>query len=252
MVTPPEKLANSLDALRELQDRGVVAIRSADLSRTHRERLLKNGLLQEVIKGWYIPARPDEGAGESTAWYASFWTFCAAYLRERFGSEWSLSPEQSLSLHAGNHAVPGQLVVRSPKARNRATALPYGTSVFDVRAALPSDKDIEEKDGLRLFSLPAALIGSSPAFFENNPTDARAALASVRDAPDVLGLLLDGGHSTIAGRLAGAFACQLANASANASSRRELDRGRSDRTWSAHCDDRCGCRADRCRHRLPA
>src|SRR5690606_26559047 len=151
------------------------------------------------------PARPDEAAGESTVWYASFWSFCAAYLRERFGTAWALSPEQSLSLHAGNHAVPRQLLVRSPKARNRATALPYGTSVFDVRAALPSEKDIEEKDGLRLFSLPAALIASSPGFFENNPTDARAALASVRDASEVLPGRLEGGHSTIAGRLAGAF-----------------------------------------------
>src|SRR5207253_10069706 len=70
---------------------------------------------------------------------------------------------------------------------------------------VPEDKDTEEKDGLRLFSLPAALIASSPSFFENNPTDARAALATIRDASELLGRLLDGGHSTIAGRLAGAF-----------------------------------------------
>jgi len=37
------------------------------------ERLLRNGFLQEVIKGWYIPSRPDEVKRESTAWYASFW-----------------------------------------------------------------------------------------------------------------------------------------------------------------------------------
>ncbi len=60
MATPQEKLAESLEALSELQERGVVAIRSADLSRSHRERLLENGFLREVIKGWYIPARPDE------------------------------------------------------------------------------------------------------------------------------------------------------------------------------------------------
>ena len=150
MATPQEKLAESLDALRKLQDRGVVAIRAADLSRAHRERLLKNGFLQEVMKGWYIPARPDDAARESTAWYASFWAFCAAYLRERFGSEWCLSPEQSLSLHAGNHAVPPQLVVRTPRGGNKATALPHGTSLFDVRAAVPEEKDIEVKDGLRL------------------------------------------------------------------------------------------------------
>jgi fido (protein-threonine AMPylation protein) len=205
MATPQERLAESLNALRELQDRGVVAIRAGDLSRVHRERLLKNGFLQEVMKGWYIAARPDDAAGESTAWYASFWAFCAAYLRERFGSEWCFSPEQSLSLHTGNQAVPSQLVVRSPKSGNKPTVLPYGTSLLDVRATLPADKDIQEKEGLRLFSLPAALIASSPALFEHNPTDARAALAAIRDASEVLDRLLEGGHSKIAGRLAGAF-----------------------------------------------
>lgn len=205
MATPQEKLAESLEALRALQDRGVIAIRAADLKRVHRERLLKNGFLQEVMKGWYIATHPDQAGGESTAWYASFWAFCAAYLRERFGSDWCLSPEHSLSLHAGNHAVPPQLVVRSPRGGNKATALPYGTSLFDVRAAVPGEKDIEERDGLRLFSLPAALIASSPGFFEHHPTDARAALATIRDASEVLDRLLEGGHSTIAGRLAGAF-----------------------------------------------
>jgi len=205
MATPQEKLAESLDALRKLQDRGIIAIRAADLSRAHRERLVKNGFLQEVMKGWYIAARPDDASGESTAWYASFWAFCAAYLRERFGSEWCLSPEHSLSLHTGNRAVPSQLVVRSPRGGNKATALPYETSLLDVRAAVPEENDIEEKDGLRLFSLPAALIASSPALFEHNPTDARAALATIRDASEVLNRLLERGHSKIAGRLAGAF-----------------------------------------------
>ena len=199
------KLADSLEALKELQDRGLVAIRSADLTRTHRERLLRSGFLHEVMKGWYIPARPDGDGEESTAWYSSFWDFCAAYLNERFGTEWSLSPEQSLSLHAGNRAVPHQLVVRSPKARNRATPLPHETSLLDVRAALPAEGHREEKEGLRLFSLPAALIACSPRYFTQKATDARAALAMVRDASDVLALLLAGGHSALAGRLAGAF-----------------------------------------------
>ena len=101
MASPQEKLADSLEALEVLQKQGIVAVRSSALSRTHRERLLKNGFLMDVMKGWYIPARPEEQAGESTAWYASFWGFCATYLNERFGTEWSLSPEQSLFLHAG-------------------------------------------------------------------------------------------------------------------------------------------------------
>ena len=205
MATPQEKLAESLDALKKLHDRGTVAIRATDLSRAHRERLLRNGFLQEVIKGWYIAVRPDDAAGESTAWYASFWEFCAAYLRERFGNAWCISPEHSLSLLTGNRTVPPQLAVRSPRAHNNTTSLPYRTSLLDVRLPIPDQKDVEEKDGLRLFSLPAALIASSPSFFEHNPTDARAALAGIRDASEVLDRLLEGGHSTIAGRLAGAF-----------------------------------------------
>ena len=167
MTRPQEKLADSLEALKELQERGVVAIRSADLSRTHRERLLRNGFLTGVMKGWYIPARPDGAAGESTAWFAAFWVFCAAYLNERFGTEWSLSPEQSLSLLVGNWAVPRQLLVRSPKARNRVTPLPQETSLLDVRAVLPTEGQREEKEGLRLFSVSAALIACTPRYYQD-------------------------------------------------------------------------------------
>jgi len=205
MAKPSEKLAESLEVLHQFQKRGVVAIRSGDLTRIHRERLCQNGYLQEVMKGWYIPARPDENAGDSTAWYASFWRFCAAYLQHRKGKDWCLSPEQSLSLHAENWTVPKQLVVRASKARNNITALPHETSLLDVRSALPKGRDMVQKDGLRLFSLPEALIACPPGFFRQHPTDMRAALAMVRDASEVLDRLLEGGHSTIAGRLAGAL-----------------------------------------------
>jgi hypothetical protein len=206
MPAPSEKLAQSLEMLRKLQSsNGAAAIRSRDLTRTHRERLLANGFLQEVMKGWYIPSRPDEVKGESTAWYASFWSFSAAYLEERFGRNWRLSPEHSLSLHAGNWTAPRQLVVRSPKARNKVTTLPHGTSLLDLRAALPAAGDGEEKEGLRVFSVESALIECSPNYFSRNSTDVRAALATIRDASGLLARLLNGGHSTIAGRLAGAF-----------------------------------------------
>jgi fido (protein-threonine AMPylation protein) len=205
MATPSEKLAESLEILHALQKNGVVAIRSGDLTRTHRERLCQNGFLQEVIKGWYVPARPDETTGESTAWYASFWRFSAAYLHHLKGEDWCLSPEQSLSLHAENWTVPRQLLVRAAKARNNITSLPHDTSLLDVRALIPDEKEIEEKDGLRIFSLPAALIACAAVNFRQNPTDMRAALSMVRDASEVLDRLLEGGHSTIAGRLAGAF-----------------------------------------------
>ena len=205
MIKPSEKLAASREALHRLQKQGITAIRSADLTRTHRERLCKNGFLQEVIKGWYIPTRPDEPSGESTAWYASFWQFCAAYLKHRKGKEWCLSPKQSLSLHAENWSVPKQLLVRASKASNHLTNLPHGTSLFDIGSSLPEDKDIIEKNGLRLYSLPTALIACTKGSFTQSPIDMRAALSMISDASEVLEPLLKGGHSIVAGRLAGAF-----------------------------------------------
>ncbi len=205
MTKPSNKLAESLQVLKDLQNRGLIAIASGDMTRTHRERLVRNGFLQPVMKGWYIPARPDETAGESTTWYASFWDFCAAYLTGRFGKKWSLSPDQSLLLHAGNRRVPDQLLVRASKSRNKVTELLHGTSLLEVRANLPAEKDMNVQGTLRLFSLPAALVACSPNFFRQNPTDARTVLAMIRDASEVLDRLLEGGHSTVAGRLAGAF-----------------------------------------------
>ncbi|MDD9943209.1 MAG: Fic family protein [Myxococcales bacterium] len=205
MATPQEKLAESLDALKRLQEHGLIAIRSTDLTRVQRERLSSAGFLREVMKGWYVAARPDEDAGESTSWYTSFWAFCAQYLRARFGDDWCLAPEQSLSVLAGNRTVPRQLVFRAPGADNKPTSLPYNTSLFGMRASLPDESDTVVQDGLRMFSLPAALLACSSSYFEHHPTDARAALSMVRDASTVLEPLLAGGHSTIAGRLAGAF-----------------------------------------------
>jgi hypothetical protein len=205
MATPHEKLAVSLEILSSFQKRGAVAVRSRELTRTHRERLIRTGFLKEIIKGWYLIARPDEVAGESTAWYASFWDFCAVYLSERFGADYCLSPEQSLLLHVGNLTVPDQLLVRSPKARNKVTTLLYGTSLLDVRAILPAGGHVVEKNGLRLFSVPAGLVSCGPSFFQQHPIDARTVLAMIGDASEMLALLLEGGRSTVAGRLAGAL-----------------------------------------------
>ncbi|MCY4030729.1 MAG: Fic family protein [Hyphomicrobiales bacterium] len=205
MASPSEKLTDSLEVLHKLQKSGSVVIRSADLSRTHRERLVKIGFLKKVLKGWYIPSRPDDIRDESTDWYTSFWQFCAAYLNYVKGDDWCLSPEQSIALHAGNRTVPRQLLVRSAKGRNNPTPLLHGTSLLDIRSNLPPNKNTTKINGLRVFSVPAALVACGPRAFIQNPTDMRAVLSVISDASEVLKLLLEGGHSKVAGRLAGAF-----------------------------------------------
>jgi hypothetical protein len=205
MPPPSEKLAAALESVKAVQATGRVAIRSKDLTRAVRELLLKHAFLREVLKGWYIPARPGAGEGESTVWYASFWDFCRDYLTERFGADWSLTPEQSLVLLAGNTSVPRQLLVRAKGAHNQATNFIHGTSLFEGAHALPDPDDATQLNGIRLFKPEAALVAAQPAFFELYPTEARTILSMQRDASDLLARLLRGGHTVIAGRLAGAF-----------------------------------------------
>src|SRR5690606_7146156 len=200
-----DKLAESLQALKALQDRDIVAIRSADLSRTHRERLVRQGFLQEVMKGWYIPTSPDNLPGDSTPWYTSFWKFIATYLDARVDGRWCLSPELSLSIHAGNWTVPKQLLVRAEKARNNVTSLPHNTSLLDIRAELPADRHTVVNDSVRLSSFPSALIACGPTAYSQKPTAPRTALSGIADASELLVPLLEGGHGTIAALLARAM-----------------------------------------------
>jgi hypothetical protein len=157
------------------------------------------------MKGWYISTRTDEKEGESTFWFTSYWDFVSVYFNERFGKNWCLSPEQSLSLHSDNYTVPKQLLVRSPKAGNNIINLICETSFLDLNSSLPSNEEIVKKNGVNLFSIPSALTACSPNFFSQHPVDARTALAIVKDSSEILTKLLKGGHSKIAGRLAGAF-----------------------------------------------
>ncbi len=206
MATPNEKLAASLTALRDLQKGGRRVFESQELSRTDRERLLRNGFVQEVMKGWLISSNPGAREGDSTPWYASFWEFCARYCGERFGDEWSLSPEQSLLLHAENTVIPAQVIIHSPKGTNNNITLLFGTSLYDLKQPqMPPAADLKVREGLRLFSPAAAMLRVSEAFFVNNSIETRVVLASLRDASELLRRLLDGGHSIVAGRLAGAF-----------------------------------------------
>jgi fido (protein-threonine AMPylation protein) len=206
MAAPNENLAASLTVLQGLQKGGRRVFQSGELTRTNRERLLANGFLQEVMKGWLISSSPSARDGDSTPWYASFWEFCARYCNERFGDAWHLSPEQSLLLQAENTVIPAQVVIYSPRGTNNTINLLFGTSLYDLRQAeMPPPADMAARDGLRLFSPAAALVKVPESFFNRHPIETHVALAGVRDPADVLRLLLDGGHSTKAGHVAGAF-----------------------------------------------
>jgi hypothetical protein len=206
MATPNEKIATSLKALQGLQAGGRRVFSGKELSRVHRDRLVRYGYLQRVIDGWLISASPTTQPGESTPWLTAFWEFCGRYCEARFEANWHLSAEQSLLLHVETTAIPMQVVLYSPKAQNNKIELLHDTSLYDIRETQsPPAEDLTVLDGLRVFTLEAALTRVPDAFFAAKPLEAEIALNSVRDASGILRMLLRGGHSVVAGRLAGAF-----------------------------------------------
>ena len=109
-------------------------------------------------------------------------------------------------LHSENTVIPAQAIISSPLGKNNKIELLFGTSLYDLKEPqISAAADLMVRDGLRLFSPGAALIGVPETFFLRNPIEAGVLLASIRDPSDVLQRLLEGGHSVVAGRLAGAF-----------------------------------------------
>ncbi len=200
------QLASALLALKSLQDGGHTVLRSTDLSRGDREVLVKAGFLKPVIKAWYMPARPGESEGETTAWYASANDFIERYCEDRFGSEWCVGADHSIRIHAGNTNLPLQVVVSSPAGGNSVTTLPAGHTLLDYRAKdFPAASNLTTAGGLRTMTLEHALVRVSESFYRTYARDAQIALMGLKDGSELSRQLLAGGHSVVAGRLAGAL-----------------------------------------------
>ncbi|MGP0089994.1 MAG: Fic family protein [Xanthobacteraceae bacterium] len=109
-------------------------------------------------------------------------------------------------LHAENTVIPDQVVVYSSKGANNNLALPFDTSLYDLRERQPPHAaNLIVKDGQRLFTPTATLAKVPENFFARYPVECQVVLTAIKDPSEILGGLLEGGHSTIAGRLAGAF-----------------------------------------------
>jgi hypothetical protein len=203
---PHEKLASALESLKGLQEGRLQAIPGPKLSRTDREALLRAGFLKEVIRGWYIPRRPDESDGDSTSWYASMREFIADYAQERFGDRWHVNPEQSVLLRSGERTIRSQVQIWATDGTNQSVELLHSCSLFIYKATklLPSSP-VQDCGELRLVELPSALVAASPTIFVQHAMAAQIALGSLRDVSDLLRILLDGPHPSVAGRLAGGF-----------------------------------------------
>jgi hypothetical protein len=131
MATYSEKLADSLNILKDLQVNDRPVLRGNALSRTHLKRLVDGGYLQQIIKGWYMPGRPGEVVGDTTSWHASLREFIRGYCDERFGEEWYVNAETSLLLHTGSSTLPKQIFINARNGQNNSLALPAGSTLYD-------------------------------------------------------------------------------------------------------------------------
>jgi hypothetical protein len=55
-----------------------------------------------------------------------------------------------LLLHAGNDAVPHQLIIRSTKGNNGLTTLLFGTTLFTMKSPLFALESVEIHKGIRI------------------------------------------------------------------------------------------------------
>jgi fido (protein-threonine AMPylation protein) len=206
-TTPSQRrLAEALKSFKARQDEGRFVLRSDDLGRTEREALVKAGYLRPIIKGWYMSSRPDETAGDTTAWFASAAEFIGRYAESRFGDQWCVSADHSVRLHAGNTTLPPQLVLNAPAGQNSVIQMLAGHSLLDYRAKdFPQADKLTMVGGLRAMTLEQALIRVPESFYRTYARDAQIVLSAMRDADELVRQLLDGGHSVVAGRLAGAM-----------------------------------------------
>lgn len=208
MTAPPpaqRRLADALTRLKALQDAGKTAIQSEELSRDERKALENAGFLRRVVKGWYLPARPSDAPGDSTAWFAGMQDFIAGYCEARYGERWHLSPLHSLLVQCGVTTLPKQVIVHAPEASNNVLQLPEGCSLVGYASPKwPEAAALTRVGALRVLTIPRALVDVGESFFVNYPIESQVALAQLRDASELNRILLEG-HPVVAGRLVGAL-----------------------------------------------
>jgi Fic/DOC family len=206
-VSPAKlRLAAALRSLQQIQEQGKAIVRSAELERRERESLIAAGYIHPIVKGWYFVSRPEADSDETTTWSAAMPEFIIGYCNARFSDMWHLSPAHSILAHVGATALPPQVVVHAPRAGNRILKLPGERSLLLYQSPdFPAISEIEVRAGLRILSIPSALVRIPEPFYQTASTEAHLALAMLPDSSDLNRELVTTGRSVVAGRLIGAL-----------------------------------------------
>ncbi|NBK98190.1 MAG: cell filamentation protein Fic [Erysipelotrichia bacterium] len=206
-MAPNTKLAKSLESLKIIQDTIGTVFESSDLPANDRRILSSQGFIEPIIKGWYFISNPEKNLqqGNTTLWYSNFWLFISKYLKNRFGEDYIINPDDSLLLHTGSTIIPQQLIVASKANGNMNLTLPT-----NIKVIIYSDKNIPENatliNELRTYPLEHALCKISSAFYKSNPTETEIAFGLIGEPSKLLSVLLsDERMEASAGRIIGAL-----------------------------------------------
>ncbi len=196
-------LADSLQKAKEASKNGVV--RSKNIDRGVRERLVKAHFLTEVIRGWYLLTSPT-GAGTTILWYSNYWEFIKQYLTDRFGEDgYCLSPESSLDVIAAHTLISQQLIVITKKSSNQLITLPHDTSIMLYCDTNHFPTTLIQRNGLNLIPLADALCRVAPTYFQNNSLNTEICLKLVESSAEISRVLLTMQSPTAANRITGAY-----------------------------------------------
>ena len=179
--TPGERNATLRQLVDRLRASGQAIIRSRDLTRRDRELLMREGLLRQMVKGWYLfslePLQSDA---------VVLRTFVYGYCRARFGDAWHLSPELSVLVHAGM-PLPNRIIVHSPLAKNGTLSIAGFGSLVDVQSVdMPPIDEPSAVGGAQVLPLPVALIRCSEDFWRENQSTITALVRTSADMDQVL------------------------------------------------------------------
>ena len=205
-ASPIEQMYGAIMAVKDLLDSpehtsGPVVHGTGALGEENVKRLLAIGCLKEVLDGWYIIRFSPEDCGPAD-WCRAYWHFIVAYLNDKFGDDWCLSPDCSLDFNSESTLIPDQLVVRSGKAGGKIVRLPYDSSILEVKADVPEDVEKDPKYGVHLYPLHVALLAASKDYYKTHPIEARVCLAMLTNTVQVVDAALKMGYQKPALRVA--------------------------------------------------
>ena len=199
-----EKVALALAEAKKAAAGGHV-FKASDLPRSFHETLLVGRWLLKIHAGWAALVTPESKNGDSIPYYSNYWEFVRKYLSERLGRNYALSAMASLDVHVDSLSIPRQLGIHAGKTTQAIVDLPFGTSMAIYHDPALAQNPAVEVGGLMVMPLELALSKIPASSFRTPRPELVAAIATVRNIPELTRHLLADRATQAAGRIVSAL-----------------------------------------------